>query len=233
MITLVKFHPAFGLPDPSPFCIKVEILLKMGGLAYGKDEGVNPGRGPKGKLPALRDDGETIGDSEIIRWHLERKYGIGFDAGLDALARARSHAYARMLEERTYWAIAATRWMEDEHFPKTRDAVLASIPGLVRPFAGWIIRRQLRATQRAQGMGRHSRAERYEMATRDIRALAAELGDKAFMMGEAPTSLDATAYPFLSGIVDPPFPSPAVDEMRRHENLMAYLARMKARFFPA
>lgn len=233
MITLIKFNPAFGLPDPSPFCTKVEILLKMAGLAYDTDEGVSPGRGPKGKLPALRDDGATIGDSEIIRWHLERKYGIDFDAGLDAPARARAHAFARMLEERTYWAIAATRWMEDEHFPTTRDAVLAAIPGVIRPLAGWVIRRQLRAAQRAQGMGRHSRAERYDMTARDIQAVSAELGGRAFMMGDETTSLDATVFAFLSGIVDPPFPSPAVDEVRRHANLMAYLPRMKARFFPA
>ncbi len=28
MITLYGFGPAFGLPDPSPFVIKVEVLLR-------------------------------------------------------------------------------------------------------------------------------------------------------------------------------------------------------------
>src|SRR5436190_8140000 len=37
MITLYTFGPAFGLPDPSPFVTKVEVLLKMAGLAYGTD----------------------------------------------------------------------------------------------------------------------------------------------------------------------------------------------------
>jgi hypothetical protein len=36
MITLKGFGPAFGLPDPSPFVTKVEMLLKMAGLPYGR-----------------------------------------------------------------------------------------------------------------------------------------------------------------------------------------------------
>ncbi len=231
MITLLKFRPAFGLPDPSPFCTKVELLLKLAGQPYRKDERGSPSRGPKGKLPAIIDDGETIGDSEIIRWHLERKYGVDLDAGLSDVERAQAHAIARMLEERTYWAIAATRWLEARHWRRSRDAVLGTLPLPVRILVGAIVQRRMRAAHRAQGMGRHSTQQRYEMAARDIRAVAATLGDKKFMMGDGPSGLDATAYPFISGIVDPPFPSPAVDEVQRHANLMAYCARMKARFF--
>jgi hypothetical protein len=32
MITLYTFGPYFGLPDPSPFVLKAEILLKMAEL---------------------------------------------------------------------------------------------------------------------------------------------------------------------------------------------------------
>jgi hypothetical protein len=37
MITLYNFGPAFGLPDPSPFVMKVETLLKMARLPYRTD----------------------------------------------------------------------------------------------------------------------------------------------------------------------------------------------------
>ena len=37
MITLYTFGPAFGLPDPSPFVTKAEMLLKMAGLPYRAD----------------------------------------------------------------------------------------------------------------------------------------------------------------------------------------------------
>lgn len=232
MITLLKFPPAFGLTDPSPFCIKVELLLKLAGLAYRTECVTNPGRGPKGKLPAIVDGVETIGDSEIIRWHLERRYGVDFDAGLSAVERARAHAYARLLEERTYWAIAATRWLEDEHWQTTLDGIFVSVPALLRRPIGALVRRRIRRAHHAQGMGRHGREERYAMARRDIDAIAAELGDKPYMMAAEPTGLDATVHPFISGIVDPPFPSPAAEAVRGHANLMAYNARMKARFLP-
>ena len=37
MLTLYAFGPGFGLPDPSPFVTKAEVLLKMAGHPYRKD----------------------------------------------------------------------------------------------------------------------------------------------------------------------------------------------------
>jgi glutathione S-transferase len=77
MITLHTFGPAFGLPDPSPFVIKTETLLKMAALPYRTNtEGFN--KAPKGKLPYVDDDGQRIADSTFIRWHIENKYGFDF-----------------------------------------------------------------------------------------------------------------------------------------------------------
>jgi hypothetical protein len=72
MITLHTFGPAFGLPDPSPFVTKLDILLKMSGQPYKAEIG-GLRRAPKGKLPYIVDDGVTIADSTFIRWHLEKK----------------------------------------------------------------------------------------------------------------------------------------------------------------
>src|SRR5215831_13452453 len=78
MITLYTFGPAFGLPDPSPFVTKVEVLLKMTGLAYRTDT-TGFRQAPKGKLPYIDDDGEQVADSTFIRWYLENIYRIDFD----------------------------------------------------------------------------------------------------------------------------------------------------------
>lgn len=72
MITLYGFGPAFGLPDPSPFVIKVEALLKMAGLAFRTDT-TGFRKAPKRKLPYIDDDGTLIADSTFIRWHIEKK----------------------------------------------------------------------------------------------------------------------------------------------------------------
>jgi len=87
VITLYTFGPGFGLPDPSPFVMKVETLLKMAKLAYRTDT-TGFAKAPKGKLPYIDDDGVEVSDSTFIRWHIEKKYGIDFDQGLDASQKA-------------------------------------------------------------------------------------------------------------------------------------------------
>ena len=62
MVTLYTFGPGFGLPDPSPFVMKAEILLKMAGLPFRTDT-TGFRKAPKGKLPYIEDDGERIADS--------------------------------------------------------------------------------------------------------------------------------------------------------------------------
>lgn len=231
MIKLIKFPAAFGLLDPSPFVVKTMMTLKIAGLALNTEAVTNPGRGPKGKLPAIADDGEVIGDSEMIRWYVERKYGVELDHGLNARERAVSHAFARMIEERLYWAMVYARWNEPAGWTRTNLTFFSAIPPGIRALAAAFIQRQVRRDLHGQGVGRHSQDEIYRLGVLDVQAMAAQLGDKPWFMGEAPSSVDCTAYLFVSGIVDPPFDNPVKDETLRHANLVAYAQRGKARFF--
>ncbi len=231
MIKLLKFPPGLGLPDPSPFCMKAELLLKMADLAYEPVICVNPRKGPKGKLPAIADDGGIIGDSEFIRRHLERKYIVDFDKGLGARERATAHAFARMLEERTYWVAVYERWIDERNWPVVRAALFGGLPPPLRSLVPFIARRKVRDYLHGQGLGRHTRDEVYALGAADIRAVAEALGDKAYFMGSAPTGVDATIYAFVAALLVPPFESPVKDEIRRHANLVAYAERMRARYY--
>jgi glutathione S-transferase len=231
MIRLIQFPRMLGLPNPSPFCIKVEVLLKMAGLAYECEFAANPGKGPKGKLPAIVDDGEVIGDSEIIRWHLERKYGIDFDQGLSQGERAIGHAFARMAEERTYWVLVYSRWIEEANWQLFRDNLFSSMPGFVRTMLGPPIRRRVRNMLRAQGIGLHSRDEIYAMGAKDVDAIATQLGTKTFLLGSEPTSADAAVWPYIVGTLVPSLESPLKQAIRKHPNLVEYSERMRTRFF--
>ena len=159
MITLYAFGTAFGLPDPSPFVTKAEVLLKMAGLAYRID---NTGfrRAPKGKLPYIDDEGERIADSTFIRWHLENKYHIDFEKGLSAERRAIGWAFEKMAEDNLYWALVDARWFDDTNFAKGPREFFRKIPAPVRPLVIAFIRRQLKGTLYGQGMGRHNRRDR-------------------------------------------------------------------------
>ena len=232
MITLYTFGPAFGLPDPSPFVTKVELLLKMAGLPYRCDTG-GFRKAPKGKLPYIDDDdGERIADSTFIRWHLERKHRIDFDRGLDPAARAAAWAFEKMAEDHLYWAVVHERWMNDDNFNKGPRQFFRQVPAPARPLLIAVIRRQLRRTLRGQGTSRHSTAEITELATRSIDAIADHLGDKPFFMGAEPTGADATMFAFVAGALCPIFDGASRIAVARHDNLKRYVGRMTARFYP-
>jgi glutathione S-transferase len=231
MITLYTFGPAFGLPDPSPFVTKVEVLLKMAGLTYRTD--TNGFRqAPKGKLPYIEDDGERIGDSTLIRLHIEKKYQIDFDRGLSPEQRAISWAFEKMAEEHIYWALVYERWIDDDNFARGPRKFFAKVPAPVRPIIIPLIRRKIGRALHAQGTGRHSREEIVELATRSLEAVATYLAHKPFFMGAEPTGVDATMFAFAAGLLCPQFTSELRSAAERQENLKRYVGRMTARYYP-
>jgi glutathione S-transferase len=231
MITLYTFGPAFGLPDPSPFVTKAEVLLKMAGLAYRID---NTGfrRAPKGKLPYIDDTEERVADSTFIRWHLENKYQIDFEKGLSAEQRAIGWAFEKMVEDNLYWALVDARWFDEANFAKGPMQFFRQIPAPVRPLMIAFIRRRLKRTLYGQGMGRHNLAEIVALGTRSIAAIAEFLGTKPFFIGSEPTGVDATIFAFVAGTLCPHFDTPLRTAAERHNNLRSYVGRMTARYYP-
>jgi glutathione S-transferase len=117
MVTLYTFGPYFGLPDGSPFVVKAMLLLKFAGLEYSENRG-GYGKAPKGKLPYINDGGVIVADSTFVRFHIEKKYGFDFDAGLTPEQRAAAWAAEKMCQEHLYFALVATRWLDDANFAK-------------------------------------------------------------------------------------------------------------------
>lgn len=231
MITLYTFGPAFGLPDPSPFVTKVDVLLKLSGQPYAPKIG-DVRAAPKGKLPYVVDDGEVIADSTFIRWHLEKKYALDFDRGLTAEQRATAWAFEKMAEHNLYWALIDAWWLDDTNFRKGPLTYFQSVPALMRPIITGMVRRDIRKRMKGQGMGRHSGQEIVTLATRSLDAFATKLGDRPFFFGAEPSGVDATIFAFAAGALCPQFDTPIRAAAERHANLRAYVGRMAARFYP-
>lgn len=232
MIRLHQFAPAFGLPNASPFCMKLETYLRMVGLPY---ELVNSGdvlRAPKGKLPFIDDGGTRVADTSFIIEYLKGRYGDTLDARLTPAQRAEATAFQRLLEEDLYWTVVQTRWVEDAGWQKTREAFFGALPMPLRWILPPLARRGLRSEMRGHGMGRHSAAEIHAIGCRDVTAVADFLADKPFMLGNEPTSLDASAYAFLANLMWAPVDSPIQRHARARPTLEAFCQRMKARYFP-
>lgn len=230
MITLYAFGPNFGLPDPSPFCMKAMILLKMANIPY-EFKLCDPRKAPKGKGPFIVDGGETVPDTTFIRWHLEKKYNHDFDAGLDRHQRATAWAFEKLCEDNLYWAILSERWMIDRNFEAGPKVFFERVPQPVRSLVIRIIRKDVRRNLYGQGFGRHTRDEILKIADAGLAALDTHLGDNDFMMGKSPSGLDAIAFPTIVGCLPENFDTPLKAMVRARPRLKAYCDRAMAHWF--
>ncbi len=231
MITLYTFGPAFGLPDPSPFVTKAEVLIKMSGLPYRTDtKGFR--KAPKGKLPYIDDDGTVIADSTFIRMHLERKYRIDFDQGLSPAERGVAWAFEKMCEDHLYWAVLHSRWMDAANFDRGPRGFFDPVPAPLRPLVIRMVRRQVRRNLWGHGLGRHSAEEIAALGERAIASLADFFGDKPYLMGKAPCGADASVFAFVAGCLVSRFTCPIRAAAEQRPNLVAYRDRMMQRYFP-
>lgn len=231
MITLATFGPAFGLPDPSPFVTKAEVLLKMSGLPFtARPTGIR--KAPKGKLPYIEDDGQIIADSTFIRLHLEQKYSIDFDRGLTPALKGAAWATEKMLEDQFYWVIINERWLNDANFAKGPAMFFSSIPAPIRPIIVRMVRRGLRKTVHGHGIGRHTDREIQELGERAVTAVANQLSSNEYLTGSHPCGADATVYAFMSGALCTHFDSRIQTFVAQHSNVVSYCKRMRDKFHP-
>lgn len=231
MIKLFQFSPAFGLPNASPFCMKVETYLRMAGLPYECPRGADFRKAPKGKLPYIDDNGRQVADSTFIIDYLKATYGDTLDAKLSPAQRALGVLIQRTFEESLYWSVVHCRWIEDTGFAQVDEAVFGRMKFPLRQIIPIFGRRALRQQLHAQGTGRHSRDEIFAIGCRDVSALSEILGAQPFFLGDEPSSIDATGYAFLANLLWVPIDLPIRAHALKLPNLQDYCERMKARYF--
>ncbi len=232
MITLYTFGPAWGLPDPSPFVTKAAILLKMAGLPFQTDtKGFR--NAPRGKLPYIRDGETVISDSTLIRFYLEQHYEFDFDHGLSPQERGFAWAVEKMCEDHLYWLIVHALWIDSANFERGPARFFKAVPAPIRPFMKSMIRSKTRRTVHGQGIGRYTEAERAMLAGRAFASISAILGDKPYLMGDAPCGADASIFGFVAGSLCPLFESALRSHAEAYPNLLNYATRLSQQYFPS
>ncbi len=231
MITFYQFPRLLGVPNMSPFCLKLETWLRMAELKYDIHEVADPRKAPKGKLPYINDDGTVIADTALIIDYLKKQYSVTLDQHLSVTDRAVAHAFGIMLEDHLYWALMYNRWV-DENWPKVRDTFFSALPAVIKSVVPLMAQKNMKDALDGHGMGRHSRDEIYEMANQDLKAVADYLADKPYLMGDQPCTVDATLFSFLCNIVDVPLRSPMKEYLLKCDNLKRYKERIGLQLFP-
>lgn len=220
----------WGTPSLSPFCAKLECYLRMAEIAY-TPAAFGRGESPKGKMPYIKIAGRILGDSQLIIEELERRLAAEgkhpLDEGLAPRDAAIGRLARRTLEEATYFIGVYTRWKTDDGYAIQRAEFRKWVPGIIIP----LIRRDMAKKLHAQGTGRHSLDEVTAMGSADWSAIAELLGDRPFLLGDTPRTVDATVFAFLDGTLSYPLDTPLKRAIEAHQNLVAYRKRIRDRWW--
>nr|WP_252393709.1 glutathione S-transferase family protein [Candidatus Rhodoblastus alkanivorans] len=188
----------FGVADNNGYGLKIFAFLRLVGLPFVHEHLFDASSAPRGQLPNIVDNGETVGDSETIVAHLTRNYGLTIDHALSERQRALSLLVTRLLDD-LYWVMSYSRWKDERYWPAFRAALLREHPSLTEE---GLARARDYNFQRYfyQGIGRYEPDAAYERGLADLGVLAGLIAEGGFVHGGEPTSIDAGIYGFIANI---------------------------------
>jgi len=198
MITLYSYPQLFGVADNNGYGLKVFAFMRLAGVPFTHEHIFDASAAPRGQLPYIVDDGETIGDSETIIGHLIGKYRLNIDAALSAAQRDNNILITRMLDD-LYWVMSYSRWKDERYWPAFCSALMREHPTLTE--AG-LRKAQEYNFQRYhfQGIGRFTPDAAYARGITDLEVLSHIVPAAGYVHGPKPTSIDAGIYGFIANI---------------------------------
>ncbi|XP_051880599.1 failed axon connections homolog isoform X2 [Pristis pectinata] len=224
-------RPECKVPSLSPFCLKMETYLRMADLPY---QNYFDGKlSPQGKMPWIEYNHQKVSGTEFIIEFLQDKLGVNLNKHLDPSERAVSRAITKMVEEHFYWAIVYCQWIDNLH----ETGKILSVSGPFSGFLKWILCHLTRGIVKREmyghGIGRFSKEEIYTLMEKDMRALSVILGDKKYIMGPRPSTVDAAVFGQLAQAMWT-LPGTRPERLIRDElvNLAMYCKRIKRKFWP-
>ena len=199
MLTLFSYPELFGVADNNPYGLKLFAFLRLCRLDFRHEHVFDASNAPRGQLPYIVEDGETVGDSDTIIAHLVRRHRLAIDDALTAPQRDLGLLVRRTLDD-LYWVMSYSRWKDERFWPQFRDAMLRAHPSLS---TGSMDAARTYNFQRYhyQGIGRFEPEAVYARGIDDLQVLANLLPADGFLFGPAPCSIDAGLYGFVANIL--------------------------------
>ena len=198
MITLFSYPELYGLEDNNPYGLKVFAFLKLCGLPFDHRHILDTKSAPRGQLPYVTDDQESIGDSDAIIAYLKGKYGLAIDDALTPIQHDLDFLIRRALDD-LYWVMSYSRWSDPRFWPVFKGAFLSAHPDIAADSLD-AARQYNFERYRYQGIGRFEPGEVYARGIADLQVISNLLGDNEFLFGALPTSIDAGVYGFVANI---------------------------------
>jgi glutathione S-transferase len=239
MITLYSFPSLFGVADNNGYGLKVFAFLRLvtaiherfgklsstlpqhaRGVPFVHEHIFDASAAPRGQLPYIVDDGETIGDSDAIITHLTSKYELTIDAGLCGHEGDLSLLITRMLDD-LYWVMSYSRWQDEHYWPTFCNALMSEHPSLT---AERLQKARDYNLQRYhfQGIGRYTSDAAYARGLTDLKVLADFVPAIGYVHGSTPTSIDVGIYGFIANIYFYDIETPLKQFVAAQKNLVRH-----------
>jgi glutathione S-transferase len=226
MITLYSYPALFGVADNNGYGLKVFAFLRLAGVPFVHRHVFDAAGAPRGQLPYIVDEGETVGDSDTILAHLARRRGVALDAALTAQQCITALLISRLLDD-LYWVMSYSRWKDERFWPAFRDALLREHPSLTP--AQLQAAREFNAQRyHFQGVGRYEPEAAYARGLADLQALAGLVPEAGYLYGPRPASSDAALYGFLANILFSPIDTPLRGFVAAQPNLVRHCTAIHA-----
>ena len=238
MLRLLVYGPSWGSPSLDAACTRAYACLLFAGLKEGADFIIeacdNPHRSLGGELPVL----EVCSTGQLAEGPHEvcaalKKLGHDADAGLGPSQRAESAAFAALVEERLQVALLYSWWEDEANYNAVvRPALAKALPIPLCYYLPWSMRKRVRSQLARRRCGSADAA--YGFGEAALNALSTRLGGsgRLFFHGDAPTSVDASAFAYLSAILRCPLPNSRLrDALKSHATLVSYVERIAERYF--
>jgi glutathione S-transferase len=177
-------------------------------------------KAPRGQLPYIVDDGDTVGDSQAILDYVTRKYGVTLDAALTAEQRTTNLLLTRMLDD-LYWVMSYSRWKDERYWQQFRDALMHEHPSLT--VEGLQKAKEFNAQRYYyQGIGRFDPDAAMARGLADLSALAELIPANGYVHGSRPSSIDAGIYGFIANIYFYDINTPLKQFVTAHDNIVRH-----------
>jgi len=237
IINLIQFPRPEIIPTASPYALKLETWLRMTKLNYVNVSNELTKGSSKGQIPFIEVNGRQFADSNLIIDHLSQMYNVSIDRNLNTKERAEARALTVLIEESLIRVLIADRsrnfaWLAS-------DQGLAHYLGGIKKFVFQkIVIKKIQASMKSRshvhGYGRLTLDELDEVAKKDLTALSNFLGDKRFLFGDRPSTVDATLFGTLAQFVFTPINSDKIRPFieQNTPNLVEFVNRIKAEYWP-
>ena len=227
MLTLYSYPTLFGVADNNGYGLKVYAFLKLAGVPFKHEHIFDASKAPRGQLPYIVDEGETVGDSETILAYVTRKYRVTMDAALTPARRGQNLFVTRTLDD-LYWVMSYSRWKDERYWPAFRDALKREHPSSVTE-EGLNKAKEFNAQRyHYQGIGRYEPDAAMARGLADLGALAGIIPASGYVNGATPTSIDAGIYAFIANIYFYDIDTPLKQFVVAHDNIVRHCQAIHA-----